>query len=193
MNKKNIIAIETSTDFISVAILYKKNIFIKYKYTPKRNSKYTIVIINNIIKNYNIPLKKINYIIINKGPGSIIGLRITNIIASLFKLKFNNIKILKISSFKIIFYKFIKIKKIYNFYIVIYIKNNIIYFFKIKNKKIIKKKKINISLFLLKIKKKDFIVVNNYQLKIKIINILKKYNKNIFTCYPTAKYMLDYI
>ncbi len=188
---KNILAIEISTELSSVAIKYNNKIYTKYKFINKKKNQYILILIKKIINFYNIKIKKINYIIINKGPGSIIGTRIALNIAQIFKLKYKNIKIIKLNCFKIICNNLKKknIKK--NFIINIYHSiNNIITYNNINNKiKIIKyncfkkfKKKI---LFL---SKKINIIVNNYQFKNKLKKIIKR---KILIIYPKAKYMLN--
>ncbi len=142
MNKYNILAIDSSTELCSISIYYKKKIFNKYKYTKIQNSKYILILIKKLIKENNIKIKKINIISFNKGPGSIIGIRICNIISKIFKLKYKKIKILKIKTENIISYNY------YNKYnnkntinIIIYHNKNKIYNYLFKNNKKIKKKK----------------------------------------------------
>ncbi len=188
MENKNIIAIEISTELCSIAIKYNKRIFTKYKFINKKKNQYILLLINKIIKKNNIKINKIKYIIINKGPGSIIGSRMSNNISELFKLKNKKIKIIKLNSFRIILNN-LKIKKKIkkNIFIIIYNNiNNIIIYNKKKIKKYNSMKKIKKLLFL---NKNLYIIVNNYQLKNKI---KKFYKKKINIIYPKAKYMLFY-
>ncbi len=190
MKIKNILAIETSTELNSIAVQYKKKIFTKYKFNKIKNHKYILILIKNIIKKNNINIKKINYLIINKGPGSIISKNISYNIAQIFALKYKNIKIIKINTFKIINENIKNLKHKYKeYYILIYNtilnihicyikKNNLIYKKKISTKKIKKfflKKTINI-------------ITNKYQSKKKIKKIIKK--RKIKIIYPKAKYMI---
>ncbi len=191
---KNIIAIDMSTELCSVSIKYKKKIFTKYKFSKKKNSKYILKIIKLIIDKNNLSINKINYIFINKGPGSIIGTRISYNIAQIFKFKYKNIKIIKFNTFEIIREIYLKKKK--EFYIIIYnsllninicyIKKKYIYLYKIKN--LYKfQKKINLIIK----NKNNKIIVNNYQLKKKILNFIPNKNKKkIKIIYPKSKYMI---
>ncbi len=189
MINKNTLAIEISTELCSIAIKYNKKIYTKYKFINKKKNQYILILIKKIIYDNNININNIKYIIINKGPGSIIGSRIAYNIAELFKLKYKKIKIIKLNSFKIILNN-IKIKKKINKNIFISIYNsinNIIIYNKKKNKikkynsiKKFKKKIISLS-------KNINLIVNNYQFKKKIDHF---YKKKIYIIYPKAKYML---
>ncbi len=187
---KNIISIDISTELLSVAIKYKNKIFTQYSFTNKKKKQNILLLIHYIININNININKINYFIINKGPGSLLGYRISYIISNIFKLKYKNIKIIKFNTFQIILNN-IKKKKIKykNSIICIYNSINNILLFNIKYKKIIKfnnfnkfKKKIISNL-----NKINKIFVNNYQFK-NNINIF--YKKKIYIIYPKAKYML---
>ncbi len=186
---KNIICIDLSTELCSVAIKYNNKIFTKYKFIKKKNKQIILLLIKKIIKYNKIKIYKINYFIINKGPGSILGYRISYIISKIFKFKYKKIKIIKTNTFKIIINN---IKKKYKFYKngIICIYNSII---EILMYNIIKKKIIiynNLEKFkkkIIYIKNKKKIFVNNYQLKKKINYFFKK---KIYIIYPKAKYML---
>ncbi len=192
MKYKNIIAIETSTELISVSIKYKNKIYTKEKLIKKKNNQYILEIIKSIIKKNKIKKKKINIIIINKKPGSLISIRISNIIAQTFKIKYPNIKIIKMSYFNII-NNYIKLKYTYIYmYMYIIILENInnikIYTIIKKKKKIIKFNSLKKCLNELKLKKKKYIYfVNNKQLKKKINKLWKK---KIYILYPKSKYMI---
>ncbi len=192
MKNKNIIAIETSTELISVSIKYKNKIYTKKKIIKKKNNQYILEIIKSIIKKNKIKKKKINIIIINKKPGSLIGIRISTIIAQTFKIKYPKIKIIKMSYPNIVInYLKSKYTYIYMCMYIIILKNinNIKIYTIIKNKKKIKKfnslKKCINKLKL--IKKKYIYFVNNKQLKKKINKIWKK---KIYILYPKSKYMI---
>ncbi len=191
MKNKNIIAIEISTELCSLLIKYKKNIFKKYIFNKKRNNQYILNLINNIIKKNKIKINKINYFIINKGPGSIIGIRISYIIAKIFLIKYPKIKIIKISTFQIIINNLKYKKKKKKYIIIIYNSINDINICIIKKNK---KKFINFKcfkIFIIKINKINnnyIIIVNNYKLYKKIKNI---FIKKIKIYYPKAKYMIN--
>ncbi len=196
MKNKNILAIEISTELCSVAIKYKNKIFTKYKFNKKINNKYILVLIDTIIKKNKINIKKINYFIINTGPGSIIGTTLSLNIAQIFLLKYKKIRILKINTFNIINENINNIKNINRkkIYIIIYNSNTNIKIYNKKKNIFIKKKYILSKKFKKKINKKKnkiYLVTNQYKSKKKIINIFK--NKNIKIIYPKAKYMISYI
>ncbi len=188
---KNIIAIDMSTELCSIAIKYKKKIFTKYKFSKKQNSRFILILFNKIIKKQNIKIKKINIFMYNKGPGSIIGTRLSYNIAKIFKFKYKNIKIIKFNSFQII-------KEMYNkneiFFITIYSNFLDIKLYQVHKKKSKLKIIKNFKIFkkkILIINKKNIILVNNYQFKKKIINLIPNINCNkIKIIYPKAKYMI---
>ncbi len=195
MKNKNILAIEISTELCSVAIKYKNKIFTKYKFNKKINNKYILVLIDSIIKKNKINIKKINYFVINTGPGSIIGTKLSLNIAQIFILRYKKIKILKINTFHIINENIRKIKEINKkkIYIIIYNSKINIKIYNNKKNIFIKKKYILSKKFKKKNngKNKIYLITNQYKSKNKIINIFK--NKNIKVIYPKAKYMISYI
>ncbi len=195
---KNIIAIETSTELCSISIYYKNNIYNKYKYTKLKNSKYVLILISKLINKKKIKLNNIDIIAFNKGPGSIIGIRIAYIISKIFNFKYKNIKIIKINTSLIISENyFLKNNKNKNINIIIYNNINNIYNYIFKKNKIIYKNKISLNKFNLYIKninKKIKLIVNKYQTKKKILNIIKIFKikniKNIKIIYPKSKYII---
>ncbi len=195
MKNINILSIEISTELCSVSIYYKKKISSKYKYTKKNSSKYVLTLIKNLIKKTNIKIKKIDIISINKGPGSIIGIRISSLISKIFKIKYKKIKILKIKSYKIISYNYYnKYRKKNLINIIIYHNKNKIYNYILK--KNIKIKKTIISLkkikkYIKNLNKKIIIIFNKYQTKKKLSYILN--NKKNIIIYPKSKYIILYI
>ncbi len=195
MKNINILSIEISTELCSISIYYNKKIFSKYKYTKIKSSKYILILIKKLFKKINIKKNKINIIAINKGPGSIIGIRISSLISKIFKIKYKNIKILKIKSYKIISYNYFnKYKKNNIINILIYHNKKNIYNYIFKKNKKIKKKILSIK----KIKKyiknlnnKITILFNKYQTKKKFLYIIKKKKNKII--YPKSKYIILYI
>ncbi len=185
--KNNILALETSTDLHSIALFHKKKIHTKYIFSKNKNKQIIPLIKDFLIFNH-ININKINKILINKGPGSNLNIRITYLISKVIKIKFNKIKIIKMSTFDIIMKNLKNLKK----KIYILIKKNTQEIFKYNIKK--KKNKI-ITLNLIKKKfisqkhKKTLFITNNYQLKKIILKIIKK-PINIKVCYPKAKYMI---
>ncbi len=191
---KNIIAIEISTELDSVAIQYNQNIFTRYKFNKNKNHKYILILIKNIIKKNNINIKNINYIVINKGPGSIISKNISLNIAQTLCLKYKNIKIIKINTFDIIKENINYLKHKYKkYYIIIYNSIKEIYILYIKKNKFLYKKKLNSDeIKKKKIKTKKQIITNKIQSKKKIKKLIKN-KKKIKIIYPKAKYMINYI
>ncbi len=198
----NILAIESSTELCSISIFYKNKIFNKYKYTKIKNSKYILTLISELIKNNNIKINLIKYLVFNKGPGSLIGTKISSIICKTFNLKYKNSKIINIKTQFIISENyFFKKKKNKNNLINILIYNDInnIYNFIFKNNKLIYSKKnilINIYKYLKKICNIQ-IIVNKYETKYKILKIIKefniKYKNKIKIIYPKSKYIISII
>ncbi len=188
--KKNILSIEISTELQSVAIQYKKYIFIKKKKNKNNNNKNILILIKKIIKKNNINLKKIHYFIINKGPGSILNTNLSLNIAQTFLLKYKNIKLIKINTFNII--KEIinkKYTKKFKYYIIIYNSIIDIHISYIKYNNIVYNKNISLNEIIKKINfTKKKIITNKYQSKKKILSLVKK--KKILIIYPQAKYMI---
>ncbi len=191
---KNIIAIDTSTKLCSVSIFYKNKIFTKYKFSNNKNNEYILNLINKLIKKNKIKIKNINFIAFNKGPGSITGIRISKCICKIFKFKFNKIKILKLSSFKIIAENYFKKTNKKNYIVSILKNSKKIYWNKFLHNKKIKYHKLKIQIYInkiLSINKKTTIIVNNYETKIRFLYLMKK-NKyiNIETYYPKSIYII---
>ncbi len=193
--KKNLLAVDCSTELSSISLLYNNNLYSKYIYNKLKKYNYILIMLNELIKKNNINLKKISILLINNGPGSILGIRISNVISKIFKIKFKKLKIIKLTSFEIIkegFFK--KKKKEQTINIVIYNNINCIYWSKFNEKKNIIKKKINLKKFhkiIKKIPNNKKIIVNSYKLKKKIKFILKKKNINIKVCYPKSIDMIS--
>ncbi len=196
MKNKNILSIDISTELCSVAIQYKKKIFTKKKINIKNNNQDILLLIKKTIKKNNINLNKINYFLINNGPGSIISKNISLNIAQTFSLRYKNLKLIKINIFNIIKQKiyetkkYIKIKK---YYIIIYNSIKNIHICYIKNNNLIYKINIPVNKVIKKIyKTKKIIITNKLQSKKNILNLLIK-KINIKVIYPEAKYMIHFI
>ncbi len=193
MKNKNIIAIESSTKLYSIAILYSKKIYTKYKFLKKQENPNILLYIDKLLNINNIKLKNINLILINKGPGSIIGIRLSHIISQIFKFKFPKIKIKKIPSFKIIAENYYQKKKKKIIILIVHNYAKILYS-KYKNNKLINIKIIDIEYLLKKIKKikSDTDIITNSEIsKKKLIYYTKKKIKNLKIYYPKAFYMIN--
>ncbi|BCG49613.1 tRNA (adenosine(37)-N6)-threonylcarbamoyltransferase complex dimerization subunit type 1 TsaB [Candidatus Profftella armatura (Diaphorina cf. continua)] len=71
-----ILAIETSTEISSVALLNKCNLFSYESYNKNKHSQYILPMIQMILKHAQIELKQCNFIACGIGPGSFTGTRI---------------------------------------------------------------------------------------------------------------------
>ncbi len=194
----NILAIESSTELCSISIFYNNKIFNKYKYTKKTNSKYILILIFKLIKKNNIKINLIKYLAYNKGPGSLMGIRISSIICKTFNLKYKKLKIIKIKTELIISENYFSKKKNKKNIINILIYNDInhIYNYIFKKNKFLylkKTKLINLNKYLNKIKNKQ-IIVNKYETKYKIIKLFNiNYINKIKIIYPKSKYIIKII
>ncbi|UDG79437.1 tRNA threonylcarbamoyladenosine biosynthesis protein TsaB [Candidatus Ecksteinia adelgidicola] len=80
----NILAVDTSADFCSVAILNKNKIFSLSKFCPNKHTQYILPMVKQILVNANLTLKKLNVLAFSCGPGNFTGIRISiNIIQGL--------------------------------------------------------------------------------------------------------------
>ncbi len=192
----NILAIESSTELCSISIFYNNKLFNKYKYTKIKNSKYLLILISKLIKHNNIKINLIKYLSFNKGPGSLIGTRISSIICKTFNLKYKNSKIIYINSEFIISENYF-LKKLENenniINIIIYNNINNIYNFIFKNNILLNTKITTLNNIYKYLKKINHIqiIVNKYETKYKIF---KKFDKQYFNkikiIYPKSKYII---
>lgn len=72
----NILALETSTEFCSVALLLNSEILYKEQHAENRHSELILSMINNLLQECSLTLQQINCIAFGEGPGSFTGLRI---------------------------------------------------------------------------------------------------------------------
>ncbi|QJC34015.1 tRNA (adenosine(37)-N6)-threonylcarbamoyltransferase complex dimerization subunit type 1 TsaB [Enterobacteriaceae endosymbiont of Donacia cinerea] len=73
---KNILTIDTSTEYCSVILKNNGIIYKKIKYCPCSHIKYILFLINDLLKETNISLSKIDLLGYNLGPGNFTSLRI---------------------------------------------------------------------------------------------------------------------
>ncbi|QRN41393.1 MAG: tRNA (adenosine(37)-N6)-threonylcarbamoyltransferase complex dimerization subunit type 1 TsaB [Neisseriaceae bacterium] len=71
------LAIDTSTEYLSVALQTKCGIFLRHKKVVNKHSDFIIPFILDVLKQANISLNEIQLIAYTAGPGSFTGLRIT--------------------------------------------------------------------------------------------------------------------
>lgn len=72
----NLVAIDTSTENCSVAVLSKNGIKVKSQITPQHHAELVLEIINELLKQSCLELKDLDGIIMGSGPGSFTGVRI---------------------------------------------------------------------------------------------------------------------
>ncbi|QJC35604.1 tRNA (adenosine(37)-N6)-threonylcarbamoyltransferase complex dimerization subunit type 1 TsaB [Enterobacteriaceae endosymbiont of Donacia sparganii] len=73
---KNILAIDTSTEYCLITLKNNKIIYNKIKFCPCSHIKYILNLINNILKETKILLSEINLLGYNLGPGNFTSIRI---------------------------------------------------------------------------------------------------------------------
>ncbi len=91
----NILAIDTSTEVCSVALMINNFIFSKMIMSTGQHNKYILPTINKLFEKTNFNLKDLNLIAFSDGPGSITGIRIGMCIALGIALG-ENLKFVKI-------------------------------------------------------------------------------------------------
>ncbi|WMY96893.1 MAG: tRNA (adenosine(37)-N6)-threonylcarbamoyltransferase complex dimerization subunit type 1 TsaB [Arsenophonus sp.] len=72
----NILAVDSSTEACSVALLYDKKKFSKFIISPKEHTKKILLMVKQCLSEANINLKKIDVLAFGRGPGSFTGVRI---------------------------------------------------------------------------------------------------------------------
>ena len=72
----NIIAFDTASEYLDIALSVKQEIFIQYKEIGLKHSEYLIPNINELCDRASIKIQDIDLIICTRGPGSFTGLRI---------------------------------------------------------------------------------------------------------------------
>jgi tRNA threonylcarbamoyl adenosine modification protein YeaZ len=105
-NKKLILAIDTSTHFLSIALYKDGQIFCSTK-NSLDHSENLVKILDKILSLSEVRLKDINLLAVNIGPGSFTGLRIGLCFVK-FLAKYFRLKIVTTNSFWMLLYEFIK-------------------------------------------------------------------------------------
>jgi tRNA threonylcarbamoyl adenosine modification protein YeaZ len=105
-NKKLILAIDTSTHFLSMALYKDGQIFCSTK-NSLDHSENLVKILDKILSLSEVCLKDINLLAVNIGPGSFTGLRI-GLCFIRFLAKYFRLKIVTTNSFWMLLYEFIK-------------------------------------------------------------------------------------
>ncbi|MCS7244597.1 MAG: tRNA (adenosine(37)-N6)-threonylcarbamoyltransferase complex dimerization subunit type 1 TsaB [candidate division WOR-3 bacterium] len=96
-----ILAIETSTEFLSIAIgendnvMWEYNLFIEFSHTEN---------LNKILSMLEVDFSKIEEVVISRGPGFFTSLRISTAFSKAFKIVYNDVKFKAVSSLKNIAY-----------------------------------------------------------------------------------------
>ncbi|QJC33204.1 tRNA (adenosine(37)-N6)-threonylcarbamoyltransferase complex dimerization subunit type 1 TsaB [Enterobacteriaceae endosymbiont of Donacia clavipes] len=124
---KNILAIDTSTEYCLITLKSKNIIYNEKKYCPYSHIKYILYLIHNILKKNNILLSNLNLLGCNLGPGNFTSLRIG--IATIDSMSYAlNIPKIGLSHLMIIAEKSWKLTGIKNIITVIKCNKNYIYF-----------------------------------------------------------------
>jgi tRNA threonylcarbamoyl adenosine modification protein YeaZ len=105
-NKKSILAIDTSTHFLSMALYKDGQIFCSTK-NSLDHSENLVKILDKILSLSKVRLKDINLLAVNIGPGSFTGLRI-GLCFVRFLAKYLRLKIVTTTSFWMLLYEFVK-------------------------------------------------------------------------------------
>jgi len=105
-NKKLILAIDTSTHFLSMALYKDGQIFCSTK-NSLDHSENLVKILDKILSLSEVRLKDINLLAVNIGPGSFTGLRI-GLCFVRFLAKYLRLKIVTTTSFWMLLYEFVK-------------------------------------------------------------------------------------
>lgn len=71
----NILAIETSTDYLSLALLHDGTVSSVHEFLPKQHAQHLIPQLNQLLQKNNQPVAELEGIIISHGPGSFTGVR----------------------------------------------------------------------------------------------------------------------
>ncbi|AFA41226.1 putative metal-dependent protease molecular chaperone [Wigglesworthia glossinidia endosymbiont of Glossina morsitans morsitans (Yale colony)] len=97
----NFLALDFTNQIYSVTCMKNNKISTEYKAIKKENTKYILYAIKKTLHDVNLLLSNVNYFVFNKGPGSLLGLRIS--IAIIQGLSFaNNLPVLGISALHIL-------------------------------------------------------------------------------------------
>lgn len=97
----NVLAIETSAMFCSIALFKNEQIFFKEDKNKSQHGKVILAFINELLEKSQLSLKQIDRILISYGPGSFTGLRIGCGVAQSFNL-IHGIKCFGVSSLKVL-------------------------------------------------------------------------------------------
>ncbi|WWP00831.1 MAG: tRNA (adenosine(37)-N6)-threonylcarbamoyltransferase complex dimerization subunit type 1 TsaB [Candidatus Dasytiphilus stammeri] len=71
-----ILAIDTSTELCSVALLDNKEVYSLYEYYPREHAQLILTLIQNILNDRCLELQQLDAIAVSRGPGSFTGLRL---------------------------------------------------------------------------------------------------------------------
>ncbi|BGI51449.1 MAG: hypothetical protein BucCj_2050 [Buchnera aphidicola (Ceratovacuna japonica)] len=198
--KKNILSLESSNKSCSIALLIKKKIDFVFDKCKNNYEKKIFPMMQKIINRNKININSIKIVAYSNGPGSYSGIRISSSIAKSFFLN-KKIKLLSISSLKVIAENCWKIYKKRNLIILIKNKKNNFFYGKYSRNKNgtwsgkSTEKLINFKKLIKKIiEKKNINIAGNFKKKeIKKALNENKYKNKIFFFkinYPNAKYII---
>lgn len=77
----NILAIDTSTEACSAALLTENRVIEKYQYAPQQHSELILGMIEELLEHSDLRLKDLQAIAFGRGPGSFVGVRIATGVA----------------------------------------------------------------------------------------------------------------
>ena len=85
----SLLAIDTSTDLCSVAILHKANTYVRSIIQSKIHAKKVLPLVDSLLKEVGVSIKEMDALIVTQGPGSFTGIRIGMSIMQSFAFVYN--------------------------------------------------------------------------------------------------------
>jgi tRNA threonylcarbamoyladenosine biosynthesis protein TsaB len=76
-----LLAVDTSTDACSVALLYKGNVYEDFRVIPRQHTKQVLPMIDALLKEHNLSVTDLDAVAFGRGPGSFAGIRIATGVA----------------------------------------------------------------------------------------------------------------
>lgn len=185
----NLLGIDCSSENISISLMLESKIFLEINRKIKFGASKLIAVLDKLIRNYKLDLKKINALVVGSGPGSFTGLRVSFSLIKGLSLALN-IPIISIDSFFSIVYPFRnKYRKIV---VISDARKSLIYLgsFIIKKDRIKKERLDLVSLEEIRKESDSFFLTYQAPIKEKALKIYPYLNFYPKMVYPKAKYLL---